>query len=151
MLVPPAVLCPPGGPLPCSGVPPCGGRLLPPPCGGFWPCVPVPPFGVVPPCGGFWPCVPVPPFGVVPSCGVVRVRAFSPLTRLDPAMSQTPLPFDHRLHAPSARYGSGPPYAYGSCGAPPEQAYLGTGSHRHHTPSGQPDAPAKWWVARVNH
>ena len=30
-----------------------------------------------PPCGGFWPCVPVPP------CGVVRMRAFSLLTRLD--------------------------------------------------------------------
>jgi len=46
-------------------------------------------------------------------------------------MTQTPLPFGHRLHAPSACYGSGPPYAYGSCGAPPEQAYLGTGSYHH--------------------
>jgi len=39
------------------------------------------------------------------------------------------LPSGYRLHAPSARYGSGPPYAHGSCGAPPDQAYSGTGSH----------------------
>jgi len=44
-------------------------------------------------------------------------------------MTQTPLPFGHRLHAPSACDGSGPPYAYGSCGAPPDRAYSGTGSH----------------------
>jgi len=46
-------------------------------------------------------------------------------------MSQTPLPFGHRLHAPSACYGSCPLCAYGSCGAPPDQAYSGTGSHHH--------------------
>jgi len=51
-------------------------------------------------------------------------------------MTQTPLPFGHRLHAPSACYGSGPPYAYGSCGAPPDQAYSGTGSHHHATGTG---------------
>jgi len=51
-------------------------------------------------------------------------------------MTQTPLPFGHRLHAPSACYGSGPPYAYRSCGAPPDQAYSGTGSHHHVTGTG---------------
>jgi len=29
-----------------------------------------------------------------------------------------------------------PPYAYGSCGAPPDQAYSGTGSHHHATSTG---------------
>jgi len=123
VLVPPAVLCPPGGPPPCGVVPPCGGRLLPPPL--RWVlalCL----------CAGAPPCA----CGVVPPCGAVQVRAFSPLTRLDPAMSQTPLPFGHRLHAPSTCYGGGPPYAYGSCGAPPEQAHLGTGSHHHATGTG---------------
>jgi len=51
-------------------------------------------------------------------------------------MAQTPLPFGHRSHAPSARYESGPPYAYGSCGAPPDQANSGTGSHHHATGTG---------------
>jgi len=48
----------------------------------------------------------------------------------------TPLPSGYRLHAPSARYGSGPPYAHGSYGAPPDQAYSGTGSHHHATGTG---------------
>jgi len=81
------VLCPPGGPPPCGVVPPCGGRLLPPPL--RWVLAL---------------CASAPPVVLCPPCGVVRVRAFLPLTRLDLAMSQTPLPFGHRLHAPSARY-----------------------------------------------
>jgi len=116
------------------------------------------------PCSGFWPCVPVPPCSVVPPCGVVRVRAFSPLTRLDPAMSQTPLPFGHTActlpaHAMGAAHRTPTGHAaprlnrctwapvatimgaahrtpYGSCSAPAEQAYLGTGSHHHATGTG---------------
>jgi len=48
----------------------------------------------------------------------------------------TPLPSGYCLHAPSARYGSGPPYAHRSYGAPPDQAYSGTGSHHHATGTG---------------
>jgi len=93
------------------------------------------------PCGGFWPCVPVPPCGVVPPCVVVRVRAFSPFfdetsdVALDTFLCATACTLP--AHAMG---GSGPPYAYGSCGAQPEQAYLGTGSH-HHEVSDPPTPP----------
>jgi len=44
---PPRCCAPLGGPRPAVLCPPAVGACCPPPCGGFWPCVPVPPCGVV--------------------------------------------------------------------------------------------------------